>query len=119
MPPTPRQPRPERRSAVRIPLHRKGKLRCVETGEYLAVESVNVSPTGALLRSGGADLAVGDRVVVGLAWLGEDVLDEDAMRPAVVVRTTQDNAVALRFDSPLERIPTMSVAIPRSRPHPA
>jgi len=112
---TPPSDRPDRRSSLRIPLHRKGKLRHARTGAYVPVESVNVSPTGALLRSVCAELRVGDRVHVGLAWRGEDVLDDDAMYPAVVVRREQDDAVALRFEQPLERAPSMSVAVFHSR----
>lgn len=90
----------ERRKDARIPLARPVKLRCVDTGRYLAGQTDNLSASGALLEVNHPSLLVpGQRLQVGIAWgRGQTVIDSGSLAEAIVVRsfglgTTQRVAV--------------------------
>jgi len=95
----------ERRRHARVAMERHGKLRHSASGHYFAVDTIDVSSGGALLRLGEqAPLLPGDTVALGVAWAGEHILDDNAMTPATVIRVTdrgrRSTAVAVRFATP-------------------
>ena len=81
--------RTERRRDARIPLSRPVKLRCIETGRYLAGQTDNLSASGALLEINHPSLLVpGQRIQVGIAWgRGQAVIDSGSLAEATVVRS--------------------------------
>jgi hypothetical protein len=81
--------RQERRREARMPLARPMKLRCVETGRYLAGQTSNLSASGALLEVRHPSLLVpGQRLQIGIAWgRGLAVIDSDQLAEATVVRS--------------------------------
>lgn len=98
----------ERRRSARHPLARPAKVRCLQTGRYLAARTQNVSSNGALLEIDHPSLLVsGQQVSVAVAWSRRDaVLKRDDMYQATVVRSLglggrQHVAVVFAGDIPL------------------
>ena len=103
----PSSPKIERRSCARRPVAAPVKLRCVQTGRYLAGQTLNVSATGALMAVyHPSKLVHGQRLEVGIAWDPNSVvLQADQLFTATVVRSLAIDAlqyVALRYDQPVE-----------------
>lgn len=97
----------ERRRETRFPVIRPVKLRCVESGRFLAGKTSNVSAGGALLElDSAARVTPGQRLEVGIAWnAGQALLSASSLTAATVIRAQPLNRrqrVALRFDHPQE-----------------
>ena len=79
----------DRRNSPRQLLDRPVKLRCEQTGRYLAGRTRDASPAGALIEVDHPSLLVaGQRVSVGIAWSSRQMLLADAdLVDATVVRS--------------------------------
>ena len=94
----------DRRQGRRISTSRPAKLRCLQTGKYIAGQTRNVSATGALLEVDRPSLLVrGQRIEVGIAWSrrnavlrsGEDLVAATVVRSLGLGRIQH---VAVQFD---------------------
>ncbi len=95
----------DRRHGRRLPISRPAKLRCLETGKYMAGRTKNISTTGAMLEVDRPSLLVnGQRLAVGIAWTRRDnPLHHEHLVQATVVRSLglgKVQHVAVRFDTP-------------------
>ncbi len=98
---------PNRRRSCRQPINRPAKVRCLQSGRYMAGKTQNISSSGALLEVYLPSLMVtGQRLGIGIAWDNQQtVLGSDQMLPATVVRSLGLNGmqhVAVQFDQPIE-----------------
>ena len=95
----------DRRQGSRCPISRPAKLRCLQSGKYMAGRTRNISTTGALLEVDRPSLLVsGQRLAVGIAWTRRDnLLHHEHLVQATVVRSLglgKIQHVALQFDLP-------------------
>lgn len=95
----------DRRQNVRHLLDRPVKLRCKQTGRYLAGRTRDASSTGALIEIDHPSLLVtGQCVSVGIAWSSRQVLLTNTdLVDATVVRSlalTGTQHVAVQFSQP-------------------
>ena len=95
----------ERRRVARFPVSRPVKLRCSDSGRYVAGVTNNISSSGALLEVQHPSLLVaGQRMQMGIAWTkGQAVIPTEKMTDCTVVRSVGIGGVqrvALMFDHP-------------------
>ncbi len=96
----------DQRHGRRFPISRPAKLRCLQTGKYMAGRTRNISTTGAMLEVDRPTLLVsGQRLAVGVAWTRKDnLLHTEHLIHATVVRSLaldKIQHVAVQFDQPL------------------
>jgi len=98
--------RSERRQNARRPVSCPAKLRCTQTGKYMAGRTRNVSANGAMLEVYMPSMLVtGQRLEVGIAWHHRQaLLSKDQLAQATVVRSLGMGGVqhvAIQFDQPM------------------
>lgn len=98
--------RTERRRNARRPVSKPTKLRCTQTGKYMAGRTRNVSASGAMLEVYLPSMLItGQRLEVGIAWQHHQALiGADELSKATVVRSLGLGGVqhvAIQFDEPV------------------
>ena len=96
----------ERRQSARQPISKPAKLRCTQTGRFMAGRTRNVSASGAMLEVYLPSMLItGQRLEVGIAWQHRQaMLDSDQLVQATVVRSLGMGGVqhvAIQFDQPM------------------
>ena len=96
----------ERRHTARRPVSRPTKLRCTQTGKYMAGRTRNVSASGAMLEVFLPSMLItGQRLEIGIAWQHHQaLLGADELTKATVVRSLGMGGiqhVAIQFDEPM------------------
>ena len=102
----------ERRYSARRPVKRPVKLRCVQSGRYMAGQTKNVSASGALLEICQSSLLVpGQSLEIGIAWGNRQaVLNAGHMLKSCVVRSLGMGGiqyVAVQFEQMIEMAATV------------
>lgn len=100
----------ERRTFPRLRITRSCKVFHLGTQRFLAARTADVSAYGALLRiDSPRTLQPGEELDIAVAWDGEPLLPEEALKRATIIRTgpgalsdsERCQTVAVQFHSPV------------------